>query len=109
MNQALLATWMTFSISPATRAGTVTNTVMLAALPNKNVLIGGAFAWAFIIVLAVLYFVPSAIALLRRHRNAIAIVALNIFLGWTLVGWVVSLVWGLSNPASTPAAPHQPQ
>ena len=41
------------------------------------------------------YFLPTAIAMMREKRNRIPILALNLFLGWTLVGWVVALVWAL--------------
>ena len=50
-----------------------------------------------IIVGAIIYFTPSILALLRGKKNTIAIMALNLFLGWTLIGWVVSLVWSLSS------------
>ncbi|GAA4276177.1 superinfection immunity protein [Aquimarina mytili] len=43
------------------------------------------------------YFIPSIIALLRMKKNLVAIIALNFFLGWSLIGWVVSLVWSLSS------------
>lgn len=42
---------------------------------------------------AVVYFVPSLLAWQVRHRNYQAILLLNIFLGWTLLGWVAALVW----------------
>lgn len=42
-----------------------------------------------------IYFLPTMIGL--RKRNAGAIFALNLLLGWTLVGWVVSLVWALTK------------
>ena len=42
-----------------------------------------------------IYFLPTMIAYKRRHRNFLAILALNIFLGWTLFGWVGALVWSL--------------
>ena len=41
----------------------------------------------------VFYFLPSIIALARSKRNTLSIFLLNFFLGWTLVGWVVALVW----------------
>lgn len=47
----------------------------------------------FVLGLA-LYFLPTMIGF--RKRNAGAIFALNLFLGWTLVGWVVALVWSLT-------------
>ena len=40
-----------------------------------------------------LYLFPSFVALLTRKRNALAILVLNFFLGWTVVGWVGALVW----------------
>ena len=46
-----------------------------------------------LIVLLVLYFIPAIVASVRHHRNRMAITVLNIFLGWTLIGWVVALVW----------------
>lgn len=45
------------------------------------------------LVLLALYFFPAIIAALRRHRNQNAILVLNLFLGWTLLGWVVALIW----------------
>ncbi len=44
-----------------------------------------------------LYFLPTIIALLRGHRNALAIFLLNFFLGWTFIGWVVALVWSATR------------
>jgi len=45
----------------------------------------------------VIYFVPTFIAARRGHHNQGAIFALNIFLGWTFVGWVIALVWALAK------------
>jgi hypothetical protein len=52
------------------------------------------------IALLVIYFFPSVIALLRGKSDALAIIALNMFLGWTLLGWVFSLVWALKSEPS---------
>ena len=41
------------------------------------------------------YFLPSLIAFLRDHKNKIAIFLLNLLLGWTVLGWVSSLVWSV--------------
>jgi len=48
------------------------------------------------------YCLPAAFAVLRRHHNAGAIAALNLLLGWTLLGWIAALVWSLT--AVQPAA-----
>jgi Superinfection immunity protein len=45
----------------------------------------------------VLYFLPAIIAFARSKRDAVSILVLNFFLGWTAIGWVVALVWALKN------------
>jgi hypothetical protein len=45
-----------------------------------------------------LYLAPSFIAATRFHPNFSAIVALNVLLGWSFLGWVVALVWALAHP-----------
>jgi hypothetical protein len=45
----------------------------------------------------VMYFLPSIIALGRSKRDITAIVLLNFFLGWTMIGWVVALVWAVKT------------
>lgn len=39
------------------------------------------------------YLLPSIVAFNRNHRNKVPIAILNLLLGWTLIGWVVALVW----------------
>jgi hypothetical protein len=41
----------------------------------------------------VMYFLPSIIALARSKRDLLAIFLLNLFLGWSVIGWIVALVW----------------
>jgi hypothetical protein len=45
----------------------------------------------------VMYFLPSIIALARNKRDITAIVLLNFFLGWTMIGWIVALVWAVKS------------
>lgn len=58
-----------------------------------------------IVFLAVvgLYFLPSLVG--SRKSNAGAIFLLNLFLGWTFVGWVVALVWASTNDPARPVIP----
>ena len=46
-----------------------------------------------ILLLGLLYFVPVAVAGMRGCKAYAGIAVVNIFLGWTLVGWVVALAW----------------
>jgi hypothetical protein len=52
-------------------------------------LAGGAILG--IILLAIFYLLPTVIAFLRKCRNTGPVVIINIFLGWTFIGWVVAL------------------
>ncbi len=49
------------------------------------------FGYPFLV--AAIYFLPSIIAGCKGKKNAGAIFILNLFLGWTFIGWVISLVW----------------
>jgi hypothetical protein len=50
-----------------------------------------------IIILAIgLYFLPGIVAHMRRHHNENSIVLLNLFLGWTVLGWLAALIWSAS-------------
>lgn len=42
------------------------------------------------------YLLPSFVAVCRGHTSLPAIIALNILLGWTFLGWVAALVWSLA-------------
>lgn len=45
-----------------------------------------------------IYFVPALIAILINHKKVAAICILNLLLGWTIIGWVVALVWTAAGP-----------
>ena len=51
----------------------------------------------FLLVAFILYFVPSIVAFARHKRNKGAIFSLNLFLGFTVIGWVAALVWALTH------------
>jgi len=53
---------------------------------------GIAVVLVLLIVLLV-YFLPTMVAQGRGHRQATPIFLVNIFLGWTFLGWVAALVW----------------
>jgi Superinfection immunity protein len=58
-----------------------------------------AFFLSFFGFWFVMYFLPTLIALARSKRDTTAILLLNFFLGWTMIGWVVALVWAAKNDA----------
>lgn len=44
-----------------------------------------------------LYFLPTLISWQQRCKHSDGIFVLNLFLGWTLIGWVVALIWAVSD------------
>jgi hypothetical protein len=57
-------------------------------------LFSGGFALLFLLAL---YFIPAVVAVKRNHKNSKAIIALDLLLGWTALGWIAALVWSLTN------------
>ncbi|WMT47814.1 MAG: superinfection immunity protein [Acidithiobacillus caldus] len=55
---------------------------------------------------AALYFLPTILAYLRKKSNLVAIFVMNLLLGWLFVGWVIALVWALSNDSPTTIVIH---
>jgi hypothetical protein len=58
----------------------------LAALWLLGAVVGLAF-----------YFVPTIIAAARGIPNALSVAVVNLFLGWTFLGWVVALAMAVSG------------
>jgi uncharacterized paraquat-inducible protein A len=48
-------------------------------------------------ILLALYFLPAIVASARGHHNSGSIFVLNLFLGWTLIGWVIALAMACSQ------------
>ncbi len=54
-----------------------------------------------------IYLIPTFFAFERPHPRRLAVVAVNILLGWTLIGWLTSLAMAL-KPMETRADPLPP-
>jgi len=51
-----------------------------------------------VIALVAVYFLPSIVAETRRkHTGTAGVVIVNLFLGWTLIGWLVAFVWACTG------------
>ena len=66
---------------------------MNAILATATTQSGGSYALGLLLWAALIigYFIPTIVAWTRHvpHRGSVTIV--NVFLGWTIVGWVVAL------------------
>lgn len=61
----------------------------------------GFLPLVFISAFVVGYFYPSVEAYLRDSPNLVSIAVLNVFLGWTLLGWVAALVWATKSESGS--------
>ncbi len=51
----------------------------------------------YLIIIGLLHFIPAVIGFARGHQSRWAIFALNLFLGWTFIGWIGALIWSLTG------------
>src|SRR6476660_3957998 len=63
---------------------------MMAINPNNPVLVDLG-RLAMFIVSAHIYFIPSFVVHFRGHHQMMPIFLINMFLGWSLIGWVAAL------------------
>ena len=71
---------------------------------------GSGMAGGYLVALLILYFLPTIAAVGRKHHQRTAIFVLNLFLGWTFIGWVAALVMAATAvkdlPGDLRACPH---
>jgi hypothetical protein len=61
----------------------------------------GAFGWLIAALCLIPYFLPTVIALMRNHPSAGGIFAVNFLFGWTVLGWIICLIWAASDTSRT--------
>lgn len=54
-------------------------------------------SYLIIIMAIILYMMPTLIAKMREHHNTIGLGLLNMFFGWTVIGWFGALIWSFST------------
>ena len=57
----------------------------------------GGTEWLLLLIGLPLYFLPTIIAGIRHHPATIGVFLLNLFLGWTFLGWIGSLIWAFTS------------
>jgi hypothetical protein len=60
----------------------------------------------FVAVCFAIYFAPAMTAWNKRCFGSV--MAINFFLGWTIVGWVVALAWALKDDTPTKIVVNAP-
>lgn len=49
--------------------------------------------YAYIVVFFLIYFAPWLVAKSKKHSSSGAIGLVNLFFGWTILGWVIAAAW----------------
>ena len=52
---------------------------------------GAAVTIIFVIIGIGMYFIPTIVAKVRGVSNLGSVAVINVFLGWTFVGWIIAL------------------
>lgn len=61
-------------------------------------IVGVSIIGYIVLLISILvYLIPAIVAERRHHPQKIAIFVLNLLLGWTFLGWVISLVWACTT------------
>ena len=60
------------------------------------------FLATVILLLLGIHFLPTFVAFVREQRHAVLILVLNIFFGWTIIGWVLLLIWAAVGEERAP-------
>ncbi len=63
------------------------------------------------ILFLIVFIAPSVIAHVKDHERRKSIIFANIFLGWTVIGWILILIWTLATlpkKLDTGRRSHQP-
>jgi hypothetical protein len=50
-----------------------------------------------ILLFGIVYFMPWLIGLNRGVNSLIALLLVNLFLGWTVIGWIVCMIWAVAG------------
>lgn len=46
-------------------------------------------------IVGAIYLLPTIVG--RNKKNSKAIFVLNLFLGWTFIGWIIALIWATTK------------
>ncbi len=63
--------------------------------------------YGLLVILAV-YPLPIAVAAARKHNALLDIMVINLWLGWTMIGWLAVLIWACNWNVKAPATKEPP-
>lgn len=82
--------------------------LILAAQNDGSGAVGVGFI-VLSIISFIAYWIPTIVALLRDVPNKGSVIVINLFLGWTIIGWVVALAMAARSRPAPAQYPYPPQ
>ena len=75
--------------------------VGFAQSSNGDAALGGLVLIGLAVLGVAFYFLPTIVAFLKKTPSKASVVIINLFLGWTFIGWVVALAMAFRDPTPT--------
>ncbi|MBS4004989.1 MAG: hypothetical protein ACJAVZ_002047 [Afipia broomeae] len=77
-------------------------TILAVSVIAVSLLVGAAYGGNGAVILGTMfglfiYLLPAFIAYQRWHTNRHAILVINLFLGWSIIGWLGALIWSATS------------
>lgn len=69
----------------------------------------GVLGFIIIIASIVAYWAPTIVAASRHVPNRGSVIVINLFLGWTVIGWVIALAMACRSKPAVAAGPPMMQ
>ena len=64
---------------------------------SQAVFLEGIFILLIVAIVLYIYFIPTSVAINKKQVNYLSIFVINLFLGWTIVGWIICLAWAVKK------------
>jgi hypothetical protein len=48
-------------------------------------------------LILIVYFLPTLVALARRNPDVQSVFLINVWLAWTIIGWITAMGWALDR------------
>jgi len=74
--------------------------LVLAQTSDGAAALGGFVLLVLILIGVAAYFIPTIVAFVKKTPNKMSVLVINLFLGWSFIGWVVALAMAFRD---TPA------
>ena len=98
MRSFLAGLWWLTKLFAKLTIGSVLLYTAMSALSSDHPISGDAVQGLILLfIIVAVYFAPSIFATRRGHPNSLPIIIVNVFFGWTLIGWVAALAWAASS------------